>query len=95
MRKNQAGLLADAGEAWQDMLGRLGFQPGRKCPKCLSLIYSRKSGRCGHCGEMLPEAFRMNGAQKARLDALLEQDRQSHRAWMNRHAPKSFSGLAV
>ena len=35
------------------------FAGRHRCPKCSSLVYSRKSLACGICGLPLPEEFRL------------------------------------
>ena len=51
-----------------------------KCPKCGSVVYSRRNPICGRCGEKLPESLMFDAATKARLAKLAEQERKQA-AW--------------
>ncbi len=55
------------------------------CPSCHALVYSRRQGRCGVCERVLPEEFRFNQSELDRLEAMLQAERQRHRAWLIRH----------
>jgi uncharacterized Zn finger protein (UPF0148 family) len=39
-----------------------------KCPKCGSVIYSRRNVLCGSCGERLPEELLFNAEQRAAVE---------------------------
>lgn len=69
------------GIEWQ----RLRFANRQRCPKCASLIYSRKSALCGVCGIELPESMRLDSGERRRLLDLLEDERSRHRQWISRH----------
>jgi hypothetical protein len=39
-----------------------------KCPKCQTVIYSRKHKTCGHCGEALPVELLLTPDQVRELE---------------------------
>lgn len=39
-----------------------------KCPKCGSVIYSRRIPVCGRCGEKLPESLMFDPATRQRVE---------------------------
>jgi hypothetical protein len=84
MLKNESISRGPVSEALHQLVERLGVPSSRQCPHCASIIYSRKSGSCGVCGQPLPEACRLNAAETARVNAVLPLDRQRHRAWLHR-----------
>ena len=43
-----------------------------KCPKCGSIIYSRRNVLCGACGERLPQELLFTAEQRARVEKELE-----------------------
>jgi len=55
-----------------------------KCPKCNSIIYSRRNALCGACGEKLPPELLFSPAEREVVEQELR-DAKSHR----RHAEPS------
>ncbi len=55
-----------------------------KCPKCGSIIYSRRNILCGVCGERLPEELLFTPEQREKVDhdwrELKERERQMRRS---------------
>ncbi len=51
-----------------------------KCPKCGSVIYSRRIPVCGRCGEELPAALMFDPKTRKRIESEIEQD-QERRDW--------------
>jgi len=51
-----------------------------KCPKCGSIIYSRRHPICGQCGEKLPESLMFDPATRKKIDHQIEQDKK-RQAW--------------
>jgi ABC-type ATPase with predicted acetyltransferase domain len=47
-----------------------------KCPKCGSVIYSRRKPVCGRCGEKLPDALLFDPATRRRVEKLIAQERK-------------------
>jgi len=69
----------------QFLLRRIGVGPrSERCPSCNSIIYSRRHDRCGVCERILPESFLFNSTEVEKVDALLEIERQRHKAWLMR-----------
>ena len=44
-----------------------------KCPKCGSVIYSRRNVLCGVCGERLPDELLFSVSDRARVEHDLEE----------------------
>jgi ferredoxin len=42
------------------------------CPFCKRLLYSRQHKKCGHCGEELPEKFRLTEEE---IEAIKDENR--------------------
>ncbi len=40
-----------------------------KCPKCGSVVYSRKSALCGVCGERLPKELLFKPEEKQKVES--------------------------
>ena len=55
-----------------------------RCRSCHAPIYCRRHKLCGVCGQSLPLEVLFSKSQASRLEALLESERQKHRAWMKR-----------
>src|SRR5690606_19948530 len=55
-------------EVWRRMPVKNQF----RCPKCASIVYSRKSRCCGVCGITLPESFAFSIEETEALKSLLE-----------------------
>lgn len=51
-----------------------------KCPKCGSVIYSRRNPVCGCCGEKLPESLMFDPATRKKIDGELARERK-RREW--------------
>ena len=58
-------------------------KPQLKCPKCGSLIYSRRHPVCGRCGEKLPESLMFSPVVRKKVDEIVEQDRKREE-WGNK-----------
>ena len=73
-------------EPWCESLVRqiAPARPEWRCPHCDSILYSRRNKLCAVCGLPLPETVRFSSAEASRVNALLTEERQKHRAWMNR-----------
>jgi len=69
--------------------------PRARCPKCASIIYSRKSHLCGVCGITLPSNLLFNDAQRAYVTSLLTEERERHRAWLTRRTDTPTRATAV
>ena len=54
-----------------------------KCPKCGSIIYSRRNDFCGVCGERLPKELLFTAEQREAVDKTLrelkEREKEMHR----------------
>ena len=71
----------------------LRFSNKHRCPKCSSLIYSRKSLSCGICGVALPEGIRLEQRERLRIEEMLEDERRRHRQWLSRREETTVLGL--
>ena len=49
------------------------------CPKCDAIIYSRRSARCGTCGEALPDELLFTNEQRKQLEAQRDREQRAHR----------------
>ena len=47
-----------------------------KCPKCGSVIYSRRIPMCGRCGEKLPESVMFDPATRKKVEKVIEQEKK-------------------
>jgi hypothetical protein len=47
-----------------------------KCPKCGSVIYSRRVPVCGRCGAKLPPAVMFDAQTRNRVERIIEQDKK-------------------
>jgi hypothetical protein len=47
-----------------------------KCPKCGSVIYSRRIPICGRCGEKLPESLMFDPATRMKVEKVIEQEKK-------------------
>lgn len=56
----------------------------RCCPNCESIIYSRRHKLCGVCGKALPEDCLFSADEAHSVEALLNEERERHRKWLNR-----------
>lgn len=68
----------------------LAFANHHRCPKCASLVYSRKSLFCGICGIHLPEGFRWKEEKRRQLSEMLELERVRHRHWLARREERGL-----
>jgi len=50
-----------------------------KCPKCQSIIYSRRHKVCGNCGAVLPQNLLLTKAQIKALDKQLAEEKKRAR----------------
>ena len=69
----------NASRPGQLLLQRLGVERSlERCPCCNSIIY------CGVCEQMLPASIRFSGVEAAKVDRLLQVERERHRAWLSK-----------
>jgi ribosomal protein L37E len=54
----------------------------RHCPRCGSVIYSRRHKLCGVCANPLPQQLLFSPAETIRVESLLEADKRKHRQWL-------------
>jgi hypothetical protein len=47
-----------------------------KCPKCGSVIYSRRNPICGRCGEKLPDSLMFDAATRKKVEKVIEEERK-------------------
>jgi hypothetical protein len=55
-----------------------------RCPHCESIIYSRRSKRCGVCDCQLPEELLFSPEETQRIERLMQSERERHRRWMTK-----------
>ena len=53
------------------------------CPKCDSIIYSRRSGRCGVCGDLLPKDLLFTDEQRLKIETQIQEDEERHNESMS------------
>ena len=75
--------------------GRGRFAGRHRCPKCSSLVYSRKSLACGICGLPLPEEFRLPEQERTLLAEMLQAERLRHKEWLSRREPSAYRSLSL
>jgi hypothetical protein len=68
------------------ILSRIGIrQVQKRCPRCESIVYSRRNILCGICGHA--ERLLIRTARKRKkVEQLIETDRQRYRKWVKRSA---------
>jgi hypothetical protein len=67
------------------LLARIGVQPREsRCPRCDSIVYSRRQKLCGVCEEALPADCRFSAGEANRVECVLRAELQRHRAWLSR-----------
>jgi len=76
-------------EVWRRMPVKNQF----RCPKCASIVYSRKSRCCGVCGITLPESFAFSIEETEALKSLLESEREQHKAWLSKRENEGIYAL--
>lgn len=54
------------------------------CPRCGSIVYTRRHKLCGLCGELLPPECLFSDRESEHVRATLERDQRRHRAWLRR-----------
>ena len=47
-----------------------------KCPKCGSVVYSRRNPVCGRCGEKLPKSLMFDKATRKKVDKVIDNDKK-------------------
>ena len=47
-----------------------------KCPKCGSVIYSRRIPVCGRCGEKLPESLMFDAETRKKVEKVIESEKR-------------------
>ncbi len=68
-----------------DLVREIGApRPRQDCPKCHSIIYSKRHRLCSVCGEPLPDECLFPLAETLRIGALMSGERQKHRRWLAR-----------
>jgi hypothetical protein len=74
-----------APEIGTEFYTRVGAAPqARHCPDCRSVIYSRRHKLCGVCAAVLPDEILFNAAQAQNVSSFMREERQRHRAWLER-----------
>jgi uncharacterized Zn finger protein (UPF0148 family) len=53
------------------------------CPHCHSIIYSRRSGRCGVCEAELPENLHLTEEQRAKIEEQMMESENNHREMLS------------
>ena len=64
--------------------------PAPKCPKCGSIIYSRRNVLCGVCGERLPDELLFTPAERAAVEHDLKELNQRDKEWREAQARRPF-----
>src|SRR5437870_993131 len=78
----QASFSAAAG-----ILSRMGIrQLQKRCPRCESIVYSRRNILCGVCGHILPSACLFAPHEAQKIEQIIERDRQRYKKWVKRIA---------
>ena len=62
-----------------------------KCPKCGSVIYSRRIPVCGRCGEQLPESVMFDPATRKKVNKVVDQGKR-RAAWESKFPGRDTSG---
>ncbi len=65
------------------------------CPSCHAVISSRRSGKCGVCGEALPPELLFTDEQRKKLETQMAELEKNHRAsldHLNRVCEHAHSG---
>src|SRR5262245_5963679 len=66
---------------------RIRMEPSsHRCPSCDSIIYCRRHRWCGVCGQVLPDDCRFTASEAQDVVAIVEVERQAHKAWLKRAA---------
>src|SRR5437667_4550821 len=55
-----------------------------RCPKCDSIVYSRRHRLCGTCCQPLPEEYLFSPYEAQRIQRMLERERERYRAWIKK-----------
>lgn len=53
------------------------------CPQCHSIIYSRRSRRCGFCEATLPKSLHFTEEQRAKIEKEMIESEKNHREMMH------------
>lgn len=56
----------------------------QRCPSCNSIVYTRRHYRCGVCERALPESLLFTSDEAEKVNLLLRNERQRHKAWLTR-----------
>ena len=54
-----------------------------KCPKCGSVVYSRRNPVCGLCGAKLPETVMFDPATRKKVEKVIKQEKK-RREWQGK-----------
>jgi hypothetical protein len=65
--------------------------PDRRCPRCGSIIYTRRHKLCGVCASPLPGEFLFSAAEISRVERMLDEDKRKHRQWVARNFAKAVA----
>jgi uncharacterized Zn finger protein (UPF0148 family) len=60
-----------------------------KCPKCGSIIYSRKNVLCGICGERLPSELLFTPEQREKVESEMRELKEREKEMRKREAEAS------
>jgi len=55
-----------------------------RCPRCDSIVYSRRHCRCGVCEQVLPTNCLFDPDESENVDVLLRTERKRHKAWLTK-----------
>lgn len=55
-----------------------------KCPSCNRPLYNRRRATCEFCGKPVPDALRLSGDRRAKIDRLKADEAKRHREFMGR-----------
>ncbi|MEI7809843.1 MAG: hypothetical protein WCJ07_15300 [Verrucomicrobiota bacterium] len=65
-----------------------------KCPKCGSVIYSRRHSICGRCGEKLPESLMFDLITSKKVEDLIAQDKK-RKEWESKFPGHATGGAGL
>ena len=76
----------EAGEAKNSIFGLSRHisrpKPHLRCPKCRSILYTRRHPKCGVCENELPEDLLFSATEAERIKALMIVEQEKHRDWL-------------
>src|SRR5688500_13807196 len=70
------------------ILSRIGIQQQlqKRCPRCESIVYSRRNILCGVCGHVLPSACLFEPHEAQKVAQMIERERERYRKWIKQSA---------